>query len=501
MSSESDSEPVLTSQKRKKFSWIVVAAMVVGTIVGSGIVKDSVLWVAKGGSYALYGVFLVWFAFFIVGLAMCDNVYLMPKKGGVYAWARETMGNYWGIQIGWIYIVGYTCLSVILSWLAYINTLVALTYFFPEKAAFFATRIFSIIIPLFFIALFTLIFALGVKNSTQVIVAFFTIKTTMWLTIVGIGLLHFEGANIKTQISTSDVFGPIFTVATLSVFAMLGLDSASVIIDDIHEPEKNFLRGLIVGMFIVLILYLSTIIMILGIVGSDGAQNYVDNGITGIFLDILSMPPLVLLVFIVISIIGTLFITMYLVVRLTGAMAENKDFYFSKFAIKNLKDKENLKSTYKVEMPKIALLLETMVYAIFFFLIYIESYYGTYFVLYCMYYMGIISVLVILFFICYTNFRAYKKGIGKKEGKKISVFRRIRGFFIPLFGMLIIALVIYLTILYMWTSPAFPLPGPSESKYRVIWQWLGKIVPLLFFIPGLLFWITTRSKNKIKKDS
>ncbi|MHA1436994.1 MAG: APC family permease [Promethearchaeota archaeon] len=487
-------------KKRKKYTWVVVAAMVVGTVVGSGIVKDSVLWTAAGGYWALIGILFIWFAFFSVGIAMCDNVSMIPEKGGAYAWTRETMGDFWGTQIGWIYLLGYTCLSVILSWLAYLYTLSAVLYFYPEKGALLAATIFSIIVPMFFIIIFSIVFSLGIKRATQVIVIFFTIKITMWLTIVGIGLLHFD-TTVSTNLPNIDPLGAILAVAPLSVFAMLGLDSPSVIIEDIYNPSKNFLKGLIAGMLIVLLLYLSTVVVIMGLLGQKGAIEYTDNGITGIFLDLLSVPPPVLLVFIVISIIGTLFICMYLVVRLSGAMSENMHFFYPKHTKIHKLERETLIAGDKLEMPIRALILMAFMYAAFFTLIYIETYFGTYFVLYCVYYLGILSILVILFMISLTNFKAHRMGLGKKRRKEKKEFRWARGYFIPFFGMLTIGFIFILSIYFMWTQPAFPLPGPEDSYAWEFWQLLGKIFPVFMVIPGLLFWvIKVRPHTKKEKN-
>ncbi len=163
-------------KKRKKFSYSLIVAMIVGTVVGSGIVKDSVKWATFGGFWALLGVFIVWLAFLICGYLMYDNVSMMPEKGGVYAWARETMGRFWGIQVGWIYLIGYTCLSVILSYLAYVYTLDALNDFFTNINAFFLAEFFSILIPMGFVAAFQFTYGLGIKPASQIIVGFFIIR-------------------------------------------------------------------------------------------------------------------------------------------------------------------------------------------------------------------------------------------------------------------------------------------------------------------------------------
>lgn len=499
--------------KRKKFTWVVVSAMVVGTIVGSGIVKDSVQWTAAGGSYALLGVLFVWFAFLIVAISMSDNASMMPERGGVYAWARITFGRFWGVQVGWLYLIGYTCLSVILSWLAFSYTQQALVTFFPEGAALIAANLGSFLVPLFFIGVFTAVFGLGVKRTTQVIIGFFIVKVTMWLTIVGIGFLHFD-QNMALNVTGSNPLEAILTVGSLSVFAMLGLDSCSVVTDDIHNPGRNISKGVIVGMILVLFLYLTTVMVIMGLVGQAGASDYIGGGITDLFLEKLSVPTPVLMVFIVISVLGTLCITMYLVIRLSGAMALKNDYYFNNQSQEIVRRANVAGGTYKVEMPRRALIIQVFIYALFFILIFIENYYGTYFVLHSVYYMGILSVLFILFVIALTNFRAHRLGIGKIRRQERKEFRYARGVFIPILGMVLTAFVFILSVYYMWTQPAFPLPGPDDSYAWVFWQWFGKLFPALMIIPGLLFWAikvpkeekeearaTKKSKRENKKES
>ena len=492
----SSSENSLTSQKRKKYTQAFVAAMMVCTIVGSGIVKDSVLWTAAAGYKAIYGILFVWIAFLFIGIAMSDNVSMLPEKGGAYAWTRITFGKFWGCQIGWIYLIGYTCLSVILSWLAYINTLNALTFFFPGEVGFIASNIFSIIVPMGFILVFSIIFGIGVKRTVQVIIGFFILKTTMWLTIVGIGLLHFTPTG-SNSLPADSLLNSIFSVGSLSVFAMLGLDSPSVIADDIHEPAKNFLRGTIVGMIIVLILYLSTIIMIMGLVGREGAILYQDTGITGIFLNVLQMPDPVILVFVVLSIIGTLCVTMYLVVRLSGAMSEHHDFYFGKSALKRKEKQKDALGAYKIEMPGQILYFQLVIYALFFFLIYIESFYSTYFVLFVVYYLGIFAILIILLMIGITNFKAHRMGLDKERSEDSNEFRWTKGHVIPLVGMISIGFIIVLSAYLMWVEPAFPLPGPEDTRYYLFWQYFAKFFPILMIVPGLLYWLVIGKKKSV----
>ncbi|MHA1150556.1 MAG: APC family permease [Promethearchaeota archaeon] len=484
--------------KRKKFSWIVVTSFVVGAIVGSGIVRHSTNWPGIGGNYAVFGIFLVWIAYMIIGLAMCDNVSMMPEKGGTYAWTRKTMGKGWGTQIGWIYLVGFTCLSVILCWLAYIAALNAILYFMPERGAFLAAVIFSVIIPMFFIIMFTIVITLGVKRTTQVVVGFFTIKVTMWLSIVGIALLHYN-SNRAVNAPGIEPIGAILAVGSASLFAMQGIDAVSLISDDIHEPGKNYLKGVVVGMIIVLILYTSTVLAIMGLVGQVGAQEaHKAGGITVLFLEELNIPPPVLLVFIVISIVGTLFINMYLMVRLSGAMAENGDFYFMKHAQKHLIEQshDTLDGLYHVEMPIISIILSTIVYGIFFVLIFVESIIDpeTQFVLYVIDQLALYPFLVIMFFIALTNFKAHRMGIAKKRNKEKNEYRWARGWLIPIFGMVSVVFIIGLNIFLTITNPPTALPTPKQSYAWQFWYILGLIFPIFMVVPGILYWLVRRKK-------
>lgn len=498
----SDNQPVY---KRKKFAWIVVASTIVGAIVGSGIVRHSAKWVAEGGSYALLGLFLVWIAYFAVSLAMVDNVSIMPGKGGVYGWTRKTMGRFKGNQIGWIYLVGFTCLSVILSWLAYIYTLDAIRYFAPDEGARLGAVIFSIIIPMIFIAVFTFSFTLGVKRTTQVIVGFFTIKLTMWLTILGVGLLHFKpGEAVNLSDTSVDPFGAILGVGALTLFAMNGLDAVSVISDDIHKPKKNFAKGVIIGMIIVLILYGSTIITIMGLVGQEGAG--AEGGISEIFLSSLSVPPPVLLVFIVISIIGTLYINMYMVIRMSGAMAENNDFFYGNHARKHLEESQDLTGLYRNEIPLSGIIISTLLYGVFFILIFVENLIDseTGFVIYVVDNLALFPFLVILFFIAWTNFKARRMGLANDKEKG---YKWAKGYIIPIFGMLSIVFIMGYTVYQNWYKVLTQqwitdLPASLDvSKAFVFWQYFGIIFPVFMVVPGLLFWLIWGKRKSLPDAS
>jgi APA family basic amino acid/polyamine antiporter len=496
--------------KLKKFTTIVVIAAVVNAIVGSGIVRHSLKWVGEGGSYALAGLLLVWIVFIIVGLAMSDNVSMMPEKGGVYIWSRKTMGRFAGNQVGWIYLVGFTCLSVILSWLAYENTLIAVQYFLPGQSAVLGATIFSIIIPMFFIVVFTFIFTLGIKNTTQVLIAFFTIKVTMWLTIVGIGLLHFEPtAAVNTPETTLDPLYATLSTGLLTLFAMQGIDAVSVISGDIHKPGKNYAKGVVVGMIIVLLLYLSTVIVIFGLVGQGGAQSILSTGgnIADVFEGALSVPTPVLLVFLVISIIGTLFINMYFLIRVSGAMAENNDFFFGKHARKQLEKTQSLKPSDKPEVPITSIIASTLIYAVFFVLIFLENLIDsdTGFVVYVIDKLALWPFLIILFFIALTNFKAHRMGLGKKRREEKGEFKLTRGYVLPILGMVSMGFIIFLSAYGDWSKLLTGqvidgLPGPADSYAWQFWQFLGVIFPAFMIVPGLLFWLIKGRKHSLPVD-
>lgn len=482
-------------QRRIKFSYIVVAAIVAGAIIGSGIVRHSVKWVAAGGSNAIYGLLLVWVVFFVIGLLMCDNTAMMPNRGGVYAWTRKTMGRGIGTQIGWIYLVGFMCLSVILAWLAYVYTRDAIIYFFPEQSARLGAVIFSIVIPMGFIVFFTLVFTSGIKGTTKFIVGFFTLKVTMWLTIVGISLLRYD-PEVAVNTPDLDTLWSTLSVSILCLFAMNGIDAVSVIADDIHEPKKNYLKGMIIGMVIVIILYGSTVLLIMGLVGQEGAKATTD--LSTILLEGVSVPPPVLYVFIVISIVGTLFINMYMVVRLTGAMAINNDFYFSNSARKHAEDLDS-KGKNNMEMPIWSIIISNFVYIMFFALIFIESIYNpeTEFVLYVIDQLALFPFLVVLFFIALTNFLAHRKKMHKIEQKEKPYFWT-RGYVLSIFGMLAMAFIIGLQTYMMWTDPSSQLPsGPEDSAQWQFWQLLGLIFPAFMVVPGLLYWTFRGRKHAL----
>ncbi|MHA1680398.1 MAG: hypothetical protein ACTSUE_05280 [Promethearchaeota archaeon] len=68
--------------------------------------------------------------------------------------------------------------------------------------------------------------------------------------------------------------------------------------------------------------------------------------------------------------------------------------------------------------------------------------------------------------------------------------------FVSVAGMLASIFIILLVIWQLWTGPAFPLPGPSDSFAWVFWGYFVKIFPFFFFIPGTLAWFLFIKRRK-----
>ncbi|MFX0101854.1 MAG: APC family permease [Candidatus Hodarchaeota archaeon] len=499
---EAVEETVQTSPTRKlRYTWVVICACLVNTIVGSGIVKDSVKWAAFGGSWAFVGVFALWLVTFLVSISMSENASIIKENGGVYIWAKRSLGRFWGIQVGGVYLVAYSSLSVIMLWLTSSYTMAFIGPVLPVSQST-LEFIQGVIVPLIFVIFFAIIYSTGKKLTTQTLIGFFTIKTTMWFILMGIGLIH-GGQSSEFVKDDLDLAPALMNVATSAVWAMLGLDTCSVITGDIHKPGKNMPKGVVAGMIIVLVLYLTSILMVLTLAGQSGAEGFVQlgedfSGIGDVLLSFLSIPPVVVKVFIVISISGTTFITFYIVIRIAGAMRENNDFFrwrrmkYLKRRQKKKVERKRIRDPEIKDMPRGVMLFFSFIYIGANYLIFYEGRrYGTGAVFYMIYYTAILATILVLMLTCLTNIFLHKRGIAKEIKAEKGDFRLKKGTWaiFSIAGIFLSILVIFLIVSEMFADPDNLLPQDATQSYAwKFWGIFARVYPVSMVLPGILIW-------------
>ena len=229
--------------------------LVIGTIIGSGIfLVPSEIARAVHTSGWMLAVWVIGGVLTMLGaLSLAELGAALPEAGGIYTFITRGFGPLWGFLCGWMLFTVATSGSIATLGAAfpiYLGAFVPLTPATSKLASIAA------------IAVLTWINVIGVKNGARVGNVLTALKVGGLVVMVAvIFLLPGPGpAAVSTAppLPSGPVPAAAIGVALVAVlWAYEGWHDISFAAGEIHEPQKNFPRAVILGVAIVIALYLA----------------------------------------------------------------------------------------------------------------------------------------------------------------------------------------------------------------------------------------------------
>ncbi len=249
----------MASSAPAKMGMWMVAALVVGNMIGSGVF----LLPAALGSFG--GISLLGWGFSCVGAILLALVFarlsrLVPRAGGPYAFSRAGFGDFAGFLVGWGYWISI--------WVANAALAVAFTsylsWFWPALAT---DRVLATAVGIGAIWLLTWVNVRGVRTAGSVQVVTTIFKLIPLVAIGGLGLLYLEPANFRPfNASGEGTFPAITAAATLTLWAFLGFESATVPAEEVNDPERTIPRATVLGTVFAAVLYVLATAAVMGVI-------------------------------------------------------------------------------------------------------------------------------------------------------------------------------------------------------------------------------------------
>ncbi len=193
---------------------------------------------------------------------------LYPKvNGGPYAYSRIGLGDFAGFLVAWGYWISIWCTNAAIA-VALVGYLGA---FFPELTA---SPLLASLTGLFFIWFFTWVNSNDIKTigAVQVLTTVLKVIPILFLIVVGVFYVDFSKAFVFPFTSGS-ILPDITAVTTLTFFAFLGMESATVPSNSIKSPEKTIQKATLFGTLFTTVLYLFSFIVIIGIIPPETLAN------------------------------------------------------------------------------------------------------------------------------------------------------------------------------------------------------------------------------------
>jgi basic amino acid/polyamine antiporter, APA family len=242
----------------KSLGTAACTAIVVGNMVGSGFYLSPTA-VAPFGNLAILAWVVMGAGAICLGLTFAKLASLAPATGGPYAYTRMAYGDFAGFLIAWGYWISiWTSLPVIA--IAFAGAVIDL---FPGLH----NRTMAVVLTLSAIWAVVLVNLRGVKAAGLFSEVTTYTKLIPFAAIALIGLLFIDTTYFSEfNPSGKSLLGASAALAPLTMFAFLGLESATVPAGDVVDAKRTIPRATIIGITIATLLYVLGTIAVMGLV-------------------------------------------------------------------------------------------------------------------------------------------------------------------------------------------------------------------------------------------
>lgn len=235
-------------------------AIVVGNMVGSGFYLSPTA-LAPYGMLAIVAWIVMGGGAICLGLAFAGLARSTPATGGPYAYTRIAYGGFAGFLVAWGYWISIWASLPVMA-IAFAGALANLVPALHNRTMAGALTLGAI----WFVVLVNL---RGVKTAGLFAEATTYSKMVPFVAIAVIGLFFIEPGNLSlTQLNPSgeSLFDSVAALAPLTMFAYLGLESATVPAGDVRDPRRTISRSTILGIGTAAFLYVLGTVVVMGVV-------------------------------------------------------------------------------------------------------------------------------------------------------------------------------------------------------------------------------------------
>lgn len=232
--------------------WMVLA-LVVGTFIGSGIFQLPAQLAPLGWSS-------VWGWLITIGGAICLAFVFaalakaLPLAAGPYAYVEEAFGRPPAFMVAWSYWISIWVGNAAIAIAAVSN----LSVFLPGLAA---TPGAGAGAAITIVWLLTLVNCVSVRGGGGVQLVTTLIKVVPLIVVAVLAFMVLtgpQGAVVPAYRAADITIGSVNSAATLTLWALLGFEAASIATRAVRDPQRNVPRATIIGTLIVGLLYLAT---------------------------------------------------------------------------------------------------------------------------------------------------------------------------------------------------------------------------------------------------
>lgn len=234
---------------KKDIGLFMATMLVCGNMIGSGVFMiPATLAEVSGPLATILAWILTTIGSILVAISFANLGSKFPETGGAYQYVKEAFGEFAGFLSAWLYWNG--------SWIGNTAILVTLTSYSAAIFPVLNNPLYSIIYSSLILWAVTILNIVGVKQAGK-IQSFTTVfKIVFFALFIIIAFLNFDKNNLIPLLPKNKGLETISLAATTTLWAFIGLESATVAAGEIRDPEKNVKRSTIYGLIISAVIYL-----------------------------------------------------------------------------------------------------------------------------------------------------------------------------------------------------------------------------------------------------
>lgn len=229
-----------TSEQRPIGFWMALA-LVMGSMIGSGVFLLPAS-LAPLGWNSVFGWIITVAGALCVAAVFGQLSRALPKAGGPYAYTRAAFGDGAGFAIAWAYWIS--------MWVGNAAIATGAVSYLSQLFPVLGKPGISAAVTIAIVWAFMLINISGTKLAGQVQIVWTIVKLLPLVAVIGLAayVLASQGTSVVHPFATSDLsLASISTATILTLWAMLGLETATVPADKVADPEKTIARATLFG--------------------------------------------------------------------------------------------------------------------------------------------------------------------------------------------------------------------------------------------------------------
>ena len=253
---------ITKKSSKKELGFWMCTALVVGNMIGSGVfLLPSSL--ASFGGISIFGWLFTTTGAILLAFVFSQLSKMVPKAGGPYIYTREGFGDFAGFIVAWGYwisiLAGNAAISVALT--GY------LAVFWPVISS---NSLLAMFVTLSSVWLLTWVNATGIRNAGFLQVITTVLKLLPLFVIAIFGLFYFKIEHFQPiNLSGESSYSAITATAALTLWAFLGLESATVPAENVINPKRNIPKATIVGTLLAAVVYILGTVAVMGIISPN----------------------------------------------------------------------------------------------------------------------------------------------------------------------------------------------------------------------------------------